>query len=103
QNGNEIHRTSHQGFILNQRFDEMDCLVQQRAGWEPEQFFDKDELRATGIDAPSFAEVNKSYRYDNALNTDANGVDWQLKYGAFDLLTEKVDGEGNRWLPINND
>ena len=47
----------------------MDCLVQQRAGWEPEQFFDKDELRATGIDAPSFAQVNKSYRYDNALNT----------------------------------
>ena len=69
QNGNEIHRTSHQGFILNQRFDEMDCLIQQRAGWEPEQFFDKDELRATGIDAPSFAQVNKSYRYDNALNT----------------------------------
>ncbi|OOF88340.1 hypothetical protein BKG94_07370 [Rodentibacter ratti] len=47
----------------------MDCLIQQRAGWEPTQFFDKDELRATGIDAPSFAEVNQHYRYDKALNT----------------------------------
>ncbi|OOF37003.1 hypothetical protein BKK49_11650 [Rodentibacter rarus] len=47
----------------------MDCLTQQRAGWEPTQFFDKDELRATGIDAPSFAEVNQHYRYDKALNT----------------------------------
>ncbi|MBF0751759.1 MULTISPECIES: RHS repeat-associated core domain-containing protein [unclassified Pasteurella] len=69
QNGNEINRTSPQGFIFNQRFDEMDCLIQQRAGWEPSQFFDKDELRATGIDAPSFAEVNQHYRYDKALNT----------------------------------
>ncbi|NEN75795.1 RHS repeat-associated core domain-containing protein [Pelistega sp. NLN82] len=47
----------------------MDCLIQQRAGWEPTQFFDKDELRATDIDAPSFAEVNQHYRYDKALNT----------------------------------
>ncbi|MFZ7316066.1 RHS repeat domain-containing protein, partial [Avibacterium avium] len=47
----------------------MDCLTQQRAGWEPTQFFDKDELRATGIDEPSFAEVNQRYRYDKALNT----------------------------------
>ncbi|SMB88517.1 YD repeat-containing protein, partial [Pasteurella testudinis DSM 23072] len=22
---------------------------------------------------------------------------WQLRYGAFDLLSEKIDGEGNRW------
>ena len=69
QNGNETDRTSPQGFILKQRYDAMDCLVQQRAGWEPTQFFDKDELRATGIDAPSFAEVNQHYRYDKALNT----------------------------------
>ncbi|WP_424405442.1 RHS repeat-associated core domain-containing protein [Pasteurella sp. PK-2025] len=69
QNGNEIHRYSPQGFILNQRFDEMDCLIQQRAGWEPSAFFDKHELRATGIDAPSFAEVNQRYGYDKALNT----------------------------------
>ncbi|MGF7432046.1 DUF6531 domain-containing protein [Pasteurella bettyae] len=70
-NGNEIQRISNQGFILNQRFDEMDCLIQQRADWEPEQFFDKDELRATGIDAPSFAEVSQRYQYDKALNTTA--------------------------------
>lgn len=69
QNGNETDRTSPQGFILKQRYDAMDCLIQQRAGWEPTQFFDKDELRATGIDAPSFAEVNQHYRYDKALNT----------------------------------
>ncbi|NEN75802.1 hypothetical protein F9B74_05615 [Pelistega sp. NLN82] len=32
QNGNEIDRTSPQGFILKQRYDAMDCLIQQRAG-----------------------------------------------------------------------
>ncbi|MFU2078356.1 RHS repeat-associated core domain-containing protein [Avibacterium endocarditidis] len=69
QNGNETDRTSPQGFILKQTYDAMDCLTQQRAGWEPTQFFDKDELRATGIDEPSFAEVNQRYRYDKALNT----------------------------------
>ena len=69
QNGNETDRTSNQGFILKQRFDEMDCLTQQRAGWEPTQFFDKDELRATGIEAPSFAEIHSHYDYDKALNT----------------------------------
>ncbi|MEJ9296727.1 hypothetical protein, partial [Gallibacterium anatis] len=61
QNGNETDRTSPQGFILKQTYDAMDCLTQQRAGWEPTQFFDKDE--------PSFAEVNQRYRYDKALNT----------------------------------
>ena len=81
QNGNETDRTSPQGFILKQRYDAMDCLVQQRAGWEPTQFFDKDELRATGIDAPSFAEVNQHYRYDKALNTlETKDKDEQLYF-----------------------
>ncbi|TNH06587.1 type IV secretion protein Rhs, partial [Pasteurellaceae bacterium Phil11] len=49
----------------------MDCLIQQRAGYEPQRFFHSDELRATGIDSPSFAQIDKHYRYDKALNTVA--------------------------------
>ncbi|MCI7353449.1 MAG: hypothetical protein MSH39_06745, partial [[Actinobacillus] rossii] len=56
--------------------------------------------KLTHIARPNQSEEKHHYdRHGNLIRyTDANSVDWQLKYGAFDLLTEKVDGEGNRWL-----
>ena len=69
--GNEISRLSNLGFILNQQFNEMNLPIRQRAGHEPRTHFDTTELRLTGIDSPSFAELNRTYQYDKALNTIA--------------------------------
>ena len=69
--GNEISRLSNLGFILNQQFNEMNLPIRQRAGHEPRTHFDATELRLTGIDSPSFAELNRTYQYDKALNTIA--------------------------------
>ncbi|SUB52194.1 RHS repeat protein [Pasteurella testudinis] len=69
QDGNETERTANQGFILKQRYNSMGLPLQQRAGYEPQHFFNRDELRATGIESPSFAQIDKHYRYDKALNT----------------------------------
>ncbi|WP_109079086.1 PAAR domain-containing protein, partial [Aggregatibacter kilianii] len=71
EEGNEISRLSNLGFILNQQFNEMNLPIRQRAGHEPRTHFDTTELRLTGIDGPSFAELNRTYQYDKALNTIA--------------------------------
>ena len=71
EEGNEISRLSNLGFILNQQFNEMNLPIRQRAGHEPRTHFDATELRLTGIDSPSFAELNRTYQYDKALNTIA--------------------------------
>ena len=49
----------------------MNLPIRQRAGHEPRTHFDATELRLTGIDSPSFAELNRTYQYDKALNTIA--------------------------------
>ncbi|WP_109077890.1 RHS repeat-associated core domain-containing protein [Aggregatibacter kilianii] len=49
----------------------MNLPIRQRAGHEPRTHFDTTELRRTGIDGPSFAELNRTYQYDKALNTIA--------------------------------
>ncbi|MBN6065371.1 hypothetical protein HYE66_02710, partial [Aggregatibacter actinomycetemcomitans] len=71
EEGNEISRLSNLGFILNQQFNEMNLPVRQRAGHEPRTHFDGLELRQAGIHSPSFAELNRTYQYDKALNTIA--------------------------------
>ncbi|MBF0827349.1 hypothetical protein, partial [Muribacter muris] len=68
-NGNEIARYAPQGFQLRQQYDAMDNLIRQRAGNEPKHFFDKHALQATGIDAPTFAKLDRHYGYDLAQNT----------------------------------
>ena len=69
--GNEISRQSNLGFILNQQFNEMNLPIRQRAGYEPTHHFDSLALKQTGIDSPTFAELNRTYQYDKALNTIA--------------------------------
>ena len=69
--GNEISRQSNLGFILNQQFNEMNLPIRQRAGYEPTHHFDSQALKQTGIDSPTFAELNRTYQYDKALNTIA--------------------------------
>ena len=69
--GNEISRQSNLGFILNQQFNEMNLPIRQRAGYEPTHHFDSQALKQTGIDSPIFAELNRTYQYDKALNTIA--------------------------------
>ena len=69
--GNEISRQSNLGFILNQQFNEMNLPIRQRAGYEPTHHFDSQALKQTGIDSPAFAELNRTYQYDKALNTIA--------------------------------
>ena len=49
----------------------MNLPIRQRAGHEPRTHFDTTELRLTGIDSPSIAELNRTYQYDKALNTIA--------------------------------
>ena len=49
----------------------MNLPIRQRAGHEPRTHFDATELRLAGIDSPSFAELNRTYQYDKALNTIA--------------------------------
>ena len=49
----------------------MNLPIRQRAGHEPRTHFDTTELRLAGIDSPSFAELNRTYQYDKALNTIA--------------------------------
>ena len=49
----------------------MNLPIRQRAGHEPRTHFDTTELRLTGINSPSFAELNRTYQYDKALNTIA--------------------------------
>ena len=66
-----IYYRSILGFILNQQFNEMNLPIRQRAGYEPRTHFDATELHLTGIDSPSFAELNRTYQYDKALNTIA--------------------------------
>lgn len=42
-----------------------------------------------------------AFRHDRHGNlttyTDANGVEWTMEYGAFDLPVVRTDGEGHRW------
>ena len=49
----------------------MNLPIRQRAGYEPTHHFDSQALKQTGIDSPTFAELNRTYQYDKALNTIA--------------------------------
>ena len=49
----------------------MNLPIRQRAGYEPTHHFDSQALKQTGIDSPAFAELNRTYQYDKALNTIA--------------------------------
>ena len=49
----------------------MNLPIRQRAGYEPTHHFDSLALKQTGIDSPTFAELNRTYQYDKALNTIA--------------------------------
>ena len=49
----------------------MNLPIRQRAGYEPTHHFDSQALKQTGIDSPTFAELNRTYQYDKALNTMA--------------------------------
>ena len=49
----------------------MNLPIRQRAGYEPTHHFDSFALKQTSIDSPTFAELNRTYQYDKALNTIA--------------------------------
>ena len=49
----------------------MNLPIRQRAGYEPTHHFDSLALKQTDIDSPTFAELNRTYQYDKALNTIA--------------------------------
>ena len=49
----------------------MNLPIRQRVGYEPTHHFDSQALKQTGIDSPTFAELNRTYQYDKALNTIA--------------------------------
>ena len=45
----------------------MNLPIRQRAGYEPTHHFDSQALKQTGIDSPTFAELNRTYQYDKAM------------------------------------